>query len=225
MDFLISSAQEQQCLPHRYADKMRHGGTIVPGFTDLSYMPVLRSDRLAKYSFIWIVEYDVDFAGSWDSLFSQMLHSEADLIGTSFYPRADCRDWVWWKSLKAPTTVHESDFVRSFLPLARFSRRMINTYVEAVESENWEGHTEALYPSIARYHKLSIEDLGGEGPFTPAAWRGKNYFNTQSQDGHLVPGTFIPSPGIHSCYFHRSPDAFPTRGFLYHPVKVTEGLL
>ena len=218
-DFQITSHEEKQFLPFRYAEKLRLGGTIIPGFTDLTYMPVLLSERLASYSHIWIIEYDVDFAGSWDSLFHQFMNREADLIGTSLYPRRDCQDWIWWKSFEAPLTVSSANFVRSFLPIARFSRRMVESYMEAVESGLWRGHTEALYPTIARHHGLTIEDLGGDGPFTPAHLRNKNYFNTSSQDGHLVPGCFVPAPGTHTSYFHNSPERFSLRGFLYHPVK------
>lgn len=219
-DFQVSALDEERCLPRRYADKIRNGGATIPGFTDLTYMPILLGEKLQKYSFIWVMEYDVDFAGSWHLLFSQLSDSRADLMGTSFYPRADCLDWVWWKSLKTPSSVLATDFFRSFLPIARFSRNMIYNFAEAVEGEQWSGHTEALYPTIAKHNNLSIEDLGGTGPFTPTLLRGKNYFNTSSQDGHLKPGSFAPSPGTHSFYFQQSPKEFSMLGYLYHPVKV-----
>ena len=62
--------------------------------------------------------------------------------------------------------------VRSFLPIARFSRRMINCYVDAVRDGRWRGHSEALYPTLARYNGLQIQYLGGSVTVHPRldAW-------------------------------------------------------
>jgi hypothetical protein len=67
-DFRVSSFDEASTLPNRYAEKMRRGGSITPGFADLTYMPVLLA-QLSNYSHIWVLEYDLDFAGAWDAFF------------------------------------------------------------------------------------------------------------------------------------------------------------
>src|SRR5450432_3132520 len=67
----------------RYAEKAARGGAFLPGFADLIYMPLMLSPKLANYSSIWFLEYDVDFAGPWDAFFGPLVSSEADLIGTT----------------------------------------------------------------------------------------------------------------------------------------------
>jgi hypothetical protein len=217
-DFLVTAADEQSFV-FRYAEKLRNGGTIWPGFSDLAYMPALSGARLAGYSHIWLLEYDVDYSGRWDAFFAPLSESGADLIGTTFYPRDQCSDWMWWKSLRTPVGVASSHHVRSFLPIVRFSRRMIDCYVHAIQSGEWSGHTEALYPTIALHNGMTIEDMGGNGPYTPQKWRGKNYVNTPAMNGDLVPGTFTPRPPTQTAYFYAAPETYPLLGYLYHPVK------
>src|ERR1700712_4504681 len=107
-DFRLSGSDEEACLSARHAEKLARGGTVVPGFTDLTYMPALLSPRLANYSHIWIVEYDVDFAGRWDRFFASVAGSEADLIGTTIYPRQQSLDWMGWPIFEPPPRVsHE----------------------------------------------------------------------------------------------------------------------
>ena len=190
-----------------------------PDLPTLTYMPALLNPRLSDYSHFWIVEYDVDYAGHWDQFFSQFVDSQADLIGTTFYPRHQSLDWMWWPSFEAPPTVSGAHHTRSFIPIARFSRRMILQYEKAVRGGEWRGHVEALLPTIALHHGFTIEDLGGNGPFTPRALAGKNYSNTPSS-ALLRPGTFTTAPANHSAYFHEAPEIFPTPEYLYHPVKV-----
>src|SRR5271169_2929986 len=38
----------------RYAEKKARGGTFVPGFVDLVYVPIMLSPELAGYSSIWL---------------------------------------------------------------------------------------------------------------------------------------------------------------------------
>jgi hypothetical protein len=219
VDFRLSASDEEACLPARHAEKIARGGTIVPGFCDLTYMPALLSPRLANYTHVWIVEYDVDYAGPWDRFFGPLAGSEADLIGTTFYPRQQSLDWMWWPIFEAPPAVSRASHTRSFVPIARFSRRMILQYEKAVRGGEWRGHVEALYPTIARHLGLTIEDLGGDGPFTPRSLVGRNYSNTPSS-ALLRPGTFTTPPANHAAYFHEAPEIFPVPGYLYHPVKV-----
>jgi len=218
-DFRISPSDEENTLPIRFAEKMRRGGTITPGFTDLAYMPALLSPQLSAYEYIWMSEYDVDFAGHWRDFFLPLLGSQADLIGTTFYPQAECPGWCHWAWFEAPDVVASRHYIRSFNPIVRFSRRMLNAYVAAVQEKGWRGHTEALFPAIASYNGFTIEDLGGTGPFTPEALRGKNYLNTPSRDGYLTPGTFVHAPATLTAYFHEAAEQFHPRGYLYHPVK------
>lgn len=218
-DFSISRRDEKTLAPKRYAEMHKRGGAILPGFSDLAGMPALLNGRLSAYKYIWLVEYDVDFSGTWHDFFAELVQSDADLMGTTFYPRAQCPDWYHWAWFEAPPEVSADYHVRSFGPILRFSRRMINCYVDAARDGRWRGHSEALYPTLALYNGLKIQDFGGYGPFTPASLLGKNYCNT-STDRYLSPGTFVFRPVEHRAYFRDAPEQFPTRGFLYHPVKV-----
>src|ERR1700676_2325647 len=67
VDFLIpATGLWQNIFTVRYAEKKVRGGTFVPGFTDLIYIPILLGPQLADYSHIWFIEFDVDFAGPWN---------------------------------------------------------------------------------------------------------------------------------------------------------------
>jgi hypothetical protein len=221
-DFTVSSSIEARTLPNRYAEKMRRGGTILPGFCDLTYMPVLLTE-LSDRTHVWVIEYDVDFAGSWSSFFSPLLSRPAELLGTTFYRKSQCLGWMWWSTFEAPAEVAAADYVRSFIPIVRLSRGMIDCYAKAVESGSWHGHAEALFPTIAGHNGLMIEDIGGHGPFTPPSLRGKNYFNNPL-DGRLMPGSLTTRPPKQTDYFHVAPNTFPLHDYLYHPVKARDVL-
>jgi hypothetical protein len=205
-------------LPARYLEsRSRHGG-IIPGYPDLVYWPALLSDRLAAYDYLWILEYDVDYAGNWREFFARTMPSPADLLGTTIFPRAQSEDWVFWEWFRSPPEVTAEFHLRSFLPIARFSRRMLELYTKTVRDDRWGGHTESLFPTIAHFNGLLVEDLGGAGPFCPPAWRSKNYDNTP-WDERLSPGTFVFRPVTLDRYYHDSALRFSRPGFLYHPVK------
>jgi hypothetical protein len=223
-DFMLSRRDERRVAPERYSEKERRGLAILPGFVDLAHMPALVSARLVDYRYIWVVEYDVEFAGIWGDFFADVMSSDADLLGTTFYPRAQCPGWPHWTWFHTPPEVLSIHHVRSFLPIVRFSRRMLRCYVDTVRDARWRGHYEALYPTIALHNALKIEDLGGSGPFTPASLRGRNYCNNPAVD-NLRPGTFACRPIEHTAYFPDAPDQFPVRGFLYHPVKVHNNIV
>jgi hypothetical protein len=219
VDFSISRRDEKKLAPKRYVEMKKRGGTIVPGFSDLASMPALLSNRLGGYNHIWLIEYDVDFAGAWQDFFAGLISSDADLMGTTFYPRTQCPEWYHWPWFETPPEVSVNYHVRSFGPVVRFSRRLMNCYVDAMRDGRWRGHNEAIYPTLALYNGFTIQDLGGYGPFTPVPLRGRSYCNTPT-DKHLSPGTFIFRPVEHKAYFPDAPEQFPARGFLYHPVKV-----
>jgi hypothetical protein len=223
-DFFISRRDEKSLTPKRYAEMVRRGGTIVPGFSDLAIMPALLSKRLAQYDYIWVIEYDVDFAGSWQDFFAEFVSSDADLMGTTLYPRTQCPEWYHWPWFETPADVSPNFHVRSFGPIVRFSRRMMSCYIDAMRDGRWRGHNEAIFPTLALCNGLAIQDFGGYGPYTPMQSRGKGYLNTPT-DKHLSPGTFIFRPVEHRAYFLEAPEQFPMRGYLYHPVKVHDEVI
>lgn len=205
-DFRISRRLEKKVAPRRYEERKQRGGTVLPGFNDLAYAPALLSPQLLSYQYVWIVEYDVEFAGSWKNFFLDVMNSDADLLGTTFYPRVQCPDWIHWTWFETPPEVSRACHVRSFLPIVRFSRSMINCYRDALTDGRWRGHSEALFPTVACFHGLKIEDIGGNGPFTPVPLCGRIYRNAH-QDPDLVPGTFVYRPAK-PAYFPDAPDEY-----------------
>src|SRR5262249_49787363 len=149
-------ADALRVLPGRAAEKELKGSGLIRGYNDLAYMPALLGPRLAAYRYIWLVEYDVDYAGTWSDFFLSLLPSQADLLGSTILPRSECPGWPPWRGFKSPPQVSPRHQFRSFLPIARFSRRMLGCYAEAVESGAWQGHMEAIYPTIASLNELAI---------------------------------------------------------------------
>lgn len=195
-------------LPHRQAERKREG------FHDLIFVPILMSS-LREYDHVWLLEYDVDYAGDWGDFFARTMNSEADFLGTTIYTREQSQSWGHWQSFGSPPEV--TCHLRSFDPICRFSKRMIACYLDALRDTRWHGHFEALLPTIAQHNSLRIEDLGGMGPFCPKRWRGANYSNNP-EDPLLSPGSFVFRPSRHS-YYYEAPETFSHRELLYHPIK------
>lgn len=187
-------------------------GQLSMGYMDIVLFPLARS---ANREFVWVLEYDVDFAGRWLDFFQQFSNNGADLLATTLNTRRRDRRWTFWGTANGPCP--KSLFTRAFMPIMRVSRRMIDVYQEALSTGEWSGHYEFLLPTIARAHGLRIEDIGGTGPFVPWRRRRRNYLNT-AKDPHLAPGTFVWRPSM-TAYFHEDHTAFKQQAMLYHPVK------
>ena len=189
-----------------------NNGKLAMGYMDVVLFPLAKS---ANRKFVWILEYDVDFAGTWLDFFQQFSNNGADLLTTTLNTRRRDPRWTFWGSANGPCP--KSRFTRAFMPIMRVSRRFIGTYEEALSTGEWSGHYEFLVPTIARVHGLRIEDIGGTGPFVPWRRRGRNYLNA-AKDPHLSPGTFVWRPSM-GAYFHEDDTAFTQRAMLYHPIK------
>ena len=70
----------------RYRAMERNGG-IQGGFLDTALFPVLRALRADH---LWVMEYDVDFAGRWGDLFAPFADNDADLLTTTLMYREQC---------------------------------------------------------------------------------------------------------------------------------------
>lgn len=149
-DFRISSRDEEHTLPKSFAEKLKRGGKIIPGFTDLTYMPMMLRSPLRTYDYIWLMEYDVDYAGNWKNFFAPLLAIRADFLATTMFPRRQCPGWPHWQWLEVPPEVSAEHYICSYLPIARFSRSMLKCSTQAMQDGSWRGHTEGLYaPSLA----------------------------------------------------------------------------
>ena len=190
-----------------------HRKGLPMGYLDVLIVPLAIQ---AQRPFVWGLEYDVDFSGTWSDFFAQFAENEADLLTTTVNTPDRDPDWSWWSSaINPPDAAHLR--VRSFNPVFRVSRPFLTAYGEALSEGAWDGHYEFLFPTIARARGLTVEDIGGDGPFTPAAIQGQNYRNSPNHP-HLTPGTFVWRPSS-SNYFHERPDEFTSSNMLHHPVK------
>lgn len=185
------------------------------GFVDLVPMRFYR-DR-PDYEFYWIIENDVRFCGDWSDLFTDLGSSEADLLCTTVQSYSENPEWAHWDTLRpgAAGDVPRERRVKGFIPFGRVSRRLFAA-CDARYREGWSGHSEVLWPTIASLSGMRVEDIGGDGSFTPPARRGRYYYNA-AESWSLFPGTFVYRP----CFTEQDivgPDnRFP--GWLWHPVK------
>jgi hypothetical protein len=217
-DYVISEEHARSFLPRRFEQYLARGGVLVPGFVDMALVSAILARPFAQYRFIWLVEYDVDFAGDWSTFFRQFIGNESDLLGTALFPRSQSVKWLHWSWFKAPVAEHQH--YRAFLPIVRFSQRILSCYREAMETGCWEGHSEAIWPTIANAYGLPMQDIGGLGPETPVPLRGRNYSHYHNiEDGDLSNGTLVCRPVSRLTYFHETPEQFSDAGYLHHPVK------
>jgi len=203
-------------MPRRFAAARAVGRlTDGAGMMDTVIMPrVLAAPR----EFVWALEFDVDYSGNWGKLFGRFAGNRADVLTTTLMPRQDCPDWNKWPTAGAPAALKPANWLRSFNPILRLSRRFAAAYVATVESTAWQGHYEFTIPSIARHLGYRIEDIARR-TLLPSwlPWPRPLYDNTPN-DPCLGPGTFIFRPA-RPAYFHEHPEHFPDPNRLYHPIK------
>jgi hypothetical protein len=220
VDIVIRPEDGERVLPVRAAQMRERARTTKAkyngGFPDLALMPALLHPKLAGFDPIWMVEYDADFAGDWGDFFRRAEGARADLLTAYVKRRDDDPEWMPWTWFLAPPGVPKAEYLSSFNPVARYSRRFIDTYLQTIATGEWAGHTEALYPTIARHAGLDIADLGGRGEFVPPGWEELNYTGRLSSDPR---GSFRYRPDVGQRYFHQDPDAFALPGKLHHPIK------
>jgi hypothetical protein len=201
-------------LPSR-ARQCAERGTKLYGFIDLAHFAIAR--QIPDFDHYWFVEYDVDFSGRWTTLFEAFADCQADLLGTTIYPRDMDPEWYFWPEFTPGRGALSRHHMRGFFPIVRLSRRFMDTYAAEV-GNGWAGHFEALYPTLAAVHGLAVEDIGGDGPLVPAARRGR-YYSNSSSDEFLSPGSFRFRPPIASRYYSPGAAEFPKPDFLWHPIK------
>lgn len=186
------------------------GDSIVPGG---HHLPMLYASRLvSSYDYYWLMEYDVRFSGQWAMFFEYFENNTADLIGTHFAYYDSCPQWVWWKSMSTKfEVVNKEHWVRGFLPIMRLSRRAVKkTLIH--QQKRWNGHPEAILPTLINYFGMTIMDIGGDGEFTHPDFRNLFYTsNASNQYGQILKGSFRYRP------VHKKWGSQPNK--LYHPVK------
>jgi hypothetical protein len=187
----------------------RYCPTFVPGNEDGTILAIVQ--RLPAYEFIWAIEYDVAYSGHWMTFFRDFDGNRSDLLATSIVRYKTIPNWPLWKSLEVPEGVVLSDDakLRSFDPCLRISRRAVELLI-AEYRKGWAGNSECVMPTVLQLAGGVIEDIGGDGEFTPEERRNRHYRSTATNSG-LAPGTFIFRPT-----FSKPGDEPNT---LWHPVK------
>jgi hypothetical protein len=202
-----------EVMARRYRETVANGG-VYGGYLDTLFVPVLRALPAEQ---MWLMEYDVDYSGSWDELFAEFADNESDLLATSVMTKAEQPDWPYWRSAGSPDWVREDQLTRSLDPLMRVSRRLLNIYAVAMADARWQGNYEYTLSTIAVASGARVEDLGNQGSFTPPERRGRVYVG-KSPAGTPDDMTFRFRPSRRR-YFHEAPARFERPHMLYHPVK------
>ena len=189
-------------------------GDCYSGLVDLVPMRFFRDHP--DYEHYWIIENDVRFCGEWSSLFNDLATSAADLLTTTVRTQAEDPSWAHWPTLHTGSEeIPQARLLKAFIPFGRISRRLLEA-CDAKYRAGWCGHSEVLWPTIALAAGLSVEDIGGDGSFTPPERRGRYYFN-QADAWSLFPGTFVYRPCFTEQDIVGPTGRFP--GWLWHPVK------
>lgn len=209
----ISDDEIRAALPRRTQQAWMLGRGLEGGYLDTLHMAIMR--RVHPYDQVWIIEYDVDFSGHWSTFFTEFASLDADLLGTTLYPRHLSQAWHHWLWFGGPASPVAYPALRGFFPILRMSRRFAEVYAAQV-SEAWIGNYEALYPTIAVNCGLAVQDLGGTGPFVPPRRRGRLYSN--SDDPALRTGTFRYRPAVSDRYFPHGLTG-SHKDHLWHPIK------
>ena len=191
-----------------HAAALRRWDLWVGGHTDLILMHFWRAHP--GYERYWVVEYDVRFSGPWSRFFAAFEEDDSDLLAPMLRRRSDNPEWANWPLLTSPgTPPDETQAVGSFMPIFRASSRLMQAVDEAYH-QGWGGHIECTFATIATVRGMSVTDFGGDGEFTPAAYRGRFYSGTP-RDVHHAPGTLVFKPS-----FFRTGSR---PNMVWHPVK------
>lgn len=179
-------------LKNKYAlNHFREPVSITPGNT---IFPLVDFARTHRYSYYWLIEYDVRYTGNWAELFSYFATSHSDLLGTTLYRHEFRPSWCWWDSFKKPrfSMVRKKNWIRGLFPVMRISAQGLQVLREA-NRKGWRGHYEVVVPTALYHYGLTLEDFGGDGEFVGEENRNRFYTNSPSVDG-LGPGTFVCPP-------------------------------
>jgi hypothetical protein len=130
---------------------------IVPGS---AHFPVLDFFASHDYRHYWLIEYDVEYRGSWGTFFASFDDVDADLLASHVQTFRQSRDWCWWDSVTAPSDdIRENRMaLKAFLPIYRISSDGLMCVRDA-HLGGWRGHFEALVPSVLSFSGLRVSDF------------------------------------------------------------------
>ncbi len=221
-DIVVGMDQGAAVLPQRHAEYGAAHREAPWGYVDLVWCAAFLDPKLASYDRFWLVEYDVDFSGDWEDFFAEAASYGGDILATRVRRRSDDPRYGHLPYFSMPEGAI-SDPVIALFPISRLSRRLLEVYQEELSVRDWQGHFEIVLPSVAASRGLSIEEIGGDGPFTPPERRNRHYrgpFDMMST--YETTFNYRPVQSFH--YFGEAPQNFREPDQLYHPVKTDQSL-
>ena len=131
VDFPYEPAESS--MPLRFREMVENRG-VIDGLLDTAIMPCVVA---LNSRFVWVMEYDVDFAGQWSSCFEQFSGNTVDLLTTTIVRKIRSPTWYHWRRVTAPSSVLPGQMLRSFLPIMRLSREFACEYVKRTTQPGW----------------------------------------------------------------------------------------
>lgn len=135
---------------------------------NVNYVLLLFRKQFSKYDYYWVIEYDVEFTGSWNIFFNYFETIDADFVSSHIeHFSNDNANWCWWNRTNLSTFGYSnSQMVKSFNPVYRISARALD-YMDSVLKKGVQGHFEVIMPTIISNNtELKILDLGGFGEYS-----------------------------------------------------------
>jgi hypothetical protein len=164
-------------------------GKLVPGS---AHYPVLNFWKSFNYERYWVIEFDVLLAGEWSSFFKLFEHDQSDLLLSHLTTYEVQPAWGWWASVRVPfkilSKISKEDYKflqKGFFPIYRISHQALSA-VDSGYTDGWQGHFEAVLPTLLNNKQLSIKDFNdvadlyskgpigpndGNPPFSSLRWR------------------------------------------------------
>jgi hypothetical protein len=216
-DFTVSMSDAQRIFPARSAHFREHSRKgSWSTYIDRLWFAAFLHDRLAGYDRFWFIEYDVDLKGHWGRFFATASAYEGDLLATRLRRLNSSPPWAHTSKLRMPAGI--TDPVAGLLCISRLSRPLVEAYVAAMAGPEWDGHLEAMIPTLAEFAGFSVAEIGGEGSFTPPE-RLNRHYRGGPHEGSSFRTTFSFRPPHAYRYFAERPFRAGKRDTLYHPVK------
>lgn len=186
--------------------------TIIPGSNHFSVLWFYL--KHIGYKHYWNIEYDVDFSGDWDLLFSDFSNNYVDFISSHILDYTDCPDWDWWDSFVCcDNNIPKKKRLRSFNPIYRISNDALN-FLDIYLKEGNKGHHEVLIPTVLNYYQYKIIDFGGLGKFVPDGYKNKYYSN------ELIYGSYMSTMNYRPIFDQSIINQI--RDKLIHPIKIKD---
>ena len=215
-DIVVRNEDAAAVTPYRFQDHVARGSLATSGYVDIVWITILLDRRLAAFERLWLIEYDVDFSGDWASLFGPLASRDGDLLAAYVRTKSQHPHWPHWPSLSQPST-GPVDPTAAFMPISRYSRKLLETARQVLAVPGWQGHLEVVLPSLAMAHGFTVVDIDDGGVGGPRRRLG-HYYTADFANSETIISTHSARPRGFS-YFVDWPWLFRRPDTIYHPVK------